>query len=93
MLEVPTAERLACLPCHAAPQLTPSFPLRASPVRSNQTTDATDPFSMPPHGTEVFISKLPHEASDTQIKAFCEQCGDVFATRIPKDRNSNQNKG
>ncbi|GIL72888.1 hypothetical protein Vretifemale_3170 [Volvox reticuliferus] len=49
--------------------------------------------SQPPHGTEVFISKIPREASDSQLKAFCEMAGEVYAMRVPKDRESNTNKG
>ncbi|GAX77450.1 hypothetical protein CEUSTIGMA_g4894.t1, partial [Chlamydomonas eustigma] len=54
-----------------------------------------DPMSMPPHGTEVFISKVPREATDAQLLAFCEQCGHkVHAIRLPKDPgNPGQNKG
>ncbi|GIL72885.1 hypothetical protein Vretimale_4552 [Volvox reticuliferus] len=57
------------------------------------TGDTEDPMSQPPHGTEVFISKIPREASDSQLKAFCEMAGEVYAMRVPKDRESNTNKG
>jgi hypothetical protein len=49
--------------------------------------------AQPPHGTEVFISKIPREASDAQLRAFCEMAGEVFSMRVPKDRENNTNKG
>ncbi len=42
---------------------------------------------------QVFVSKLPREASDAQLRAFCELAGEVYALRIPKDREANTNKG
>ncbi|GLC63757.1 hypothetical protein PLESTF_000070800 [Pleodorina starrii] len=55
--------------------------------------DTEDPMSQPPHGTEVFISKVPREATDAQLRTFCEMAGEVYAMRVPKDRESNNNKG
>ena len=51
--------------------------------------------TMPPHGTETFISKIPREATDAQLLAFCQSNGkSVYAIRLPKDPgNTGQNKG
>ncbi len=56
---------------------------------------ANDPMNMPPHGTEVFVSKIPREATDSQMLAFCEKLGHkVHSIRLPKDPgNPGQNKG
>lgn len=52
-----------------------------------------DPLKMPPHGTEVFFSRLPREASDDQLREFCQQVGEVYSIRIPKEPGTGQNKG
>ncbi|KAG1660347.1 hypothetical protein FOA52_014400 [Chlamydomonas sp. UWO 241] len=58
-------------------------------------SDSVDPMSLPPHGTEVFISKIPREATDEQLTAFCESTGQkVHSIRLAKEPgNPEQNKG
>ncbi|CAD7698386.1 unnamed protein product [Ostreobium quekettii] len=55
----------------------------------------TDDFlSMPPHGTEVFVGGLAKSTTDAEIQEFCEQCGEVFSLRVPKDPGiPGQNRG
>ncbi len=45
--------------------------------------------------SQVFISKIPREATDAQLLSFCEQLGHkVHSTRLSKDPgNPGQNKG
>eukprot|EP01025_Chloroclados_australasicus_P025299 TRINITY_DN2528_c0_g1_i2.p2 TRINITY_DN2528_c0_g1~~TRINITY_DN2528_c0_g1_i2.p2 ORF type:complete len:301 (-),score=71.88 TRINITY_DN2528_c0_g1_i2:1708-2610(-) len=53
-----------------------------------------DPMKMPPHGTEVFMGGIPHDASDEEILDFCKGVGKVFKTHIPRDpKLTEQNKG
>eukprot|EP00798_Chlamydomonas_sp_ICE-L_P000494 gene494-1900_t len=61
---------------------------------ATEVTAGPDPMSMPPHGTEVFVSKIPREATDAQVRSFCETAGEVFDIRLTKDPgNPGQNKG
>eukprot|EP00873_Tetraselmis_striata_P003240 jgi/Tetstr1/423504/TSEL_014180.t1 len=34
---------------------------------------STDPLSLPPHGTEVFLGGVPRAASEDDVRQFCEQ--------------------
>eukprot|EP00877_Chromochloris_zofingiensis_P001788 jgi/Chrzof1/1160/Cz01g42230.t1 len=54
--------------------------------------DLNDPMKQPPHGTEVFMANIAHDATDDQIKEFAQQLGEVFSMRVPKHQ-SGQNKG
>ena len=42
---------------------------------------------------QVFISKIPRESTEAQLRTFCEQAGEVFAVRLPRDPASGMNKG
>eukprot|EP01026_Neomeris_dumetosa_P059651 TRINITY_DN5575_c0_g1_i8.p1 TRINITY_DN5575_c0_g1~~TRINITY_DN5575_c0_g1_i8.p1 ORF type:complete len:613 (-),score=154.95 TRINITY_DN5575_c0_g1_i8:108-1946(-) len=53
-----------------------------------------DPMKMPPHGTEIFMGGIPHDATDEEITGFCKGVGRVFKTHIPRDpKLTQQNKG
>eukprot|EP00775_Hariotina_reticulata_P004666 gene4666-4919_t len=54
--------------------------------------DRPDPLSQPPHGTEVYMANMAMDASDDQIRAFCEKMGEVFQLRIPKNPDG-RNRG
>ncbi|KAF3439417.1 hypothetical protein FNV43_RR17695 [Rhamnella rubrinervis] len=49
--------------------------------------------ALPPHGSEVYIGSIPHDASDKELKGFCESIGEVTEVRIMKDKDSSENKG
>ncbi|MEW5303581.1 MAG: hypothetical protein WDW36_006260 [Sanguina aurantia] len=51
-----------------------------------------DPMSLPPHGTEVFISRLPRDVTEAQVRVFCEKAGEVHSLRVPRDPEG-MNKG
>jgi hypothetical protein len=47
-----------------------------------------------PLHSQVFVSRIPWEATDKQVRAFCEIAGDVYKLRMPKNPdNPSQNKG
>eukprot|EP00955_Chlamydomonas_euryale_P066794 359650-Chlamydomonas_euryale.AAC.1 len=70
-------------------------PTSLTPWASRQHADGPDPMSLPPHGTEVFVSKIPREATDAQLLSFCESTGHkLHSVRLTKDPgNPGQNKG
>ncbi len=42
------------------------------------------PPPLPPlPGAQVFISRLPREATEEQLRAFCARAGEVHALRVP----------
>ncbi|XVF46918.1 hypothetical protein PTKIN_Ptkin03bG0067000 [Pterospermum kingtungense] len=47
----------------------------------------------PPHGSEVYIGGIPHDASQEDLKGFCESIGEVTEVRIMKGKDSSENKG
>jgi len=49
--------------------------------------------ALPPHGSEVYIGSIPHDASDEDLRAFCESVGEVTEVRIMKGKDSGENKG
>ncbi|KAK4286342.1 hypothetical protein QN277_002907 [Acacia crassicarpa] len=49
--------------------------------------------SLPPHGSEVYIGGIPHDASGEDLKAFCESIGEVTEVRVMKGKDSAENKG
>eukprot|EP00210_Caulerpa_lentillifera_P003170 g3029.t1 len=68
----------------------------APPIKEiNTSIDESDPLNMPPHGTEVYLGGIVKNATDAQIREFCEQKGgEVFSLRCPKDPNfPGQNRG
>lgn len=43
---------------------------------------------------QVYVTRLPREATDKQVLAFCETAGDVYSVRLPKDpADPSRNKG
>ncbi|XP_050209337.1 heterogeneous nuclear ribonucleoprotein Q-like [Mercurialis annua] len=48
--------------------------------------------SRPPHGSEVYIGGIPPDASEDDLKGFCESIGEVTEVRIMKGKDSNENK-
>ncbi|XP_062083018.1 heterogeneous nuclear ribonucleoprotein Q-like [Humulus lupulus] len=49
--------------------------------------------SLPPHGSEVYVGGIPHDASEEDLKHFCESVGEVVEVRIMKGKDSSENKG
>ncbi|KIY97283.1 Heterogeneous nuclear ribonucleoprotein Q [Monoraphidium neglectum] len=44
-----------------------------------------DPLKLPPHGTEVFVASLPHEASEEKVREFVASAGlKTHSVRIPR---------
>ncbi|GAV66909.1 RRM_1 domain-containing protein, partial [Cephalotus follicularis] len=49
--------------------------------------------SLPPHGSEVYLGGIPQDASEDDLKSFCESIGEVLEVRIMKVKDSGQSKG
>ncbi|KAG2670729.1 hypothetical protein I3760_14G101700 [Carya illinoinensis] len=49
--------------------------------------------ALPPHGSEVYIGGIPHDALDEDLRAFCKSIGEVTEVRVMKGKDSGENKG
>ncbi|KAL5545827.1 hypothetical protein UlMin_005514 [Ulmus minor] len=52
-----------------------------------------DLLALPPHGSEVYLGGIPHDASEDDLKAFCETIGEVTEVRIMKGKDTGEAKG
>ncbi|GLT40656.1 hypothetical protein SLA2020_147710 [Shorea laevis] len=49
--------------------------------------------ALPPHGSEVYLGGIPHDASEEDLRNFCESIGEVTEVRIMKGKDSGEAKG
>ncbi|CAN8279004.1 unnamed protein product [Cochlearia groenlandica] len=49
--------------------------------------------ALPPHGSEVYLGGIPTNASEGDIKGFCESIGEVTEVRIMREKESGDGKG
>ncbi|THF96480.1 hypothetical protein TEA_017076 [Camellia sinensis var. sinensis] len=49
--------------------------------------------ALPPHGSEVYLGGIPQDASEEDLRNFCESVGEVVEVRIMKEKDSSENKG
>ncbi|CAL5419700.1 unnamed protein product [Camellia sinensis] len=49
--------------------------------------------ALPPHGSEVYLGGIPQDASEDDLRSFCESVGEVTEVRIMKGKDSSENKG
>nr|CAD1829867.1 unnamed protein product [Ananas comosus var. bracteatus] len=49
--------------------------------------------ALPPHGSEVYVGNIPHDALEEDLRNFCESVGEVFEVRMMKGKDSSENKG
>ncbi|KAJ6316375.1 hypothetical protein OIU78_019627 [Salix suchowensis] len=49
--------------------------------------------ALPPHGTEVYLGGIPPDASEEDLKEFCESIGAVTEARIMKGKDSSESRG
>ncbi|KAG6502643.1 hypothetical protein ZIOFF_034929 [Zingiber officinale] len=49
--------------------------------------------SLPPHGSEIYVGGLTLNASEDELRRFCESAGEVTEVRVMKEKNSSENKG
>ncbi|XP_073267433.1 heterogeneous nuclear ribonucleoprotein Q isoform X3 [Populus alba] len=47
----------------------------------------------PPHGSEVYIGGIPNDASEEDLRDFCESVGEVTEVRIMREKDSSENRG
>lgn len=53
----------------------------------------TELLALPPHGSEVFLGRIPNDASEDDLRAFCKSVGEVTEVRIMKGKVSGEAKG
>ncbi|KAK1263197.1 Polyadenylate-binding protein 5 [Acorus gramineus] len=49
--------------------------------------------ALPPHGSEVYVGGIPHDATEEELTRFCESVGAVTEVRVMKGKDSSENKG
>ncbi|KAK9061179.1 hypothetical protein SSX86_018359 [Deinandra increscens subsp. villosa] len=49
--------------------------------------------ALPPYGSEVYLGGIPLDASEDDLKEFCESVGEVTEVRMMRGKDSNGNKG
>ncbi|KAL8158834.1 hypothetical protein V2J09_000371, partial [Rumex salicifolius] len=62
-------------------------------VSGDEKTQHADLLALPPHGSEVFIGGIPNDATEEELRTFCESVGDVTEVRVMKGKNATENKG
>eukprot|EP00878_Enallax_costatus_P006868 GHUV01007196.1.p1 GENE.GHUV01007196.1~~GHUV01007196.1.p1 ORF type:complete len:123 (+),score=46.15 GHUV01007196.1:133-501(+) len=64
----------------------------ADAAAASTDVNKMDPLSQPPHGTEVYASNIPMEATEEQVKNFFADMGEVFQLRLPRNPDG-RNRG
>ncbi|WOK99167.1 heterogeneous nuclear ribonucleoprotein R [Canna indica] len=49
--------------------------------------------ALPPHGSEIYVGGIPLDASEENLRNFCESAGEVTEVRVMKAKDSSENKG
>ncbi|THU44682.1 hypothetical protein C4D60_Mb02t09930 [Musa balbisiana] len=49
--------------------------------------------ALPPHGSEIYVGGIPHDASEEELRSFCVPIGEVTEVRVMKAKDSTENKG
>uniref|UniRef100_A0A803MXV0 RRM domain-containing protein n=1 Tax=Chenopodium quinoa TaxID=63459 RepID=A0A803MXV0_CHEQI len=49
--------------------------------------------ALPPHGSEVYVGNIPQDATEEDLRGFCESIGEVVEVRIMKGKEPGENKG
>ncbi|KAJ4971704.1 hypothetical protein NE237_004803 [Protea cynaroides] len=49
--------------------------------------------ALPPHGSEVYVGSIPHDATDEDLRSFFEPIGELTEVRVMKGKDSGENKG
>ncbi|KAI4334229.1 hypothetical protein L6164_018945 [Bauhinia variegata] len=62
-------------------------------VEDDEQKKHAELLSLPPHGSEVYVGGIPHDASTEDLRAFCEPIGEVVEVRVMKGKDSGENKG
>lgn len=59
----------------------------------NEKKKHAELLALPPHGSEVYLGGIPQDASEEDLKGFCESIGEVTEVRIMKGKDSGEGKG
>lgn len=49
--------------------------------------------ALPPYGSEVYLGGIPLDASEEDLREFCESIGEVTEVRIMRGKEASENKG
>lgn len=53
----------------------------------------TELLALPPHGSEIYVGGIPPDATEEELRRFCESAGEVTEVRMMKGKDSSENKG
>ncbi|RVX12023.1 Heterogeneous nuclear ribonucleoprotein Q [Vitis vinifera] len=59
----------------------------------NENRRHAELLALPPHGSEVYLGGIPNNASEEDLRGFCEPVGEVTEVRILKGKDSAETKG
>ncbi|XP_024024788.1 heterogeneous nuclear ribonucleoprotein Q isoform X1 [Morus notabilis] len=65
----------------------------AEGVPEDEKKQHAELLALPPHGSEVYLGGIPRDASEDDLRAFCESIGEVTEVRIMKGKDSGEAKG
>lgn len=49
--------------------------------------------ALPPHGSEIYLGGIPLDATEEDIKTFCEEAGEIHEIRVMKEKDASENRG
>ncbi|XP_015581582.2 heterogeneous nuclear ribonucleoprotein Q [Ricinus communis] len=64
-----------------------------SEERQDEERKHAELLALPPHGSEVYLGGIPIDASEQDLRHFCESIGEVTEVRIMKGKASSDTKG
>ncbi|XP_042390894.1 heterogeneous nuclear ribonucleoprotein Q-like isoform X1 [Zingiber officinale] len=64
-----------------------------SSTENHQSKEQAELLALPPHGSEIYVGSIPYDASEVELRSFCESVGEVTEVRMMKGRDSLENKG
>ncbi|KAJ6840679.1 heterogeneous nuclear ribonucleoprotein R-like isoform X1 [Iris pallida] len=62
-------------------------------VDEDEMKEHAELLALPPHGSELYVGGIPYDASEEDLKSFCESAGEVTEVRMMKGKDSSENKG
>ncbi|KAI7752672.1 hypothetical protein M8C21_029205 [Ambrosia artemisiifolia] len=68
-------------------------PPKAPKIEPEEQKKYEELLALPPYGSEVYLGGIPLNASEDDLKGFCESVGEVTEVRIMKGKDSSENKG
>ncbi|KAF5195172.1 Heterogeneous nuclear ribonucleoprotein like [Thalictrum thalictroides] len=64
--------------------------MKTSNIDDEESRKHAELLALPPHGSEVYVGGIPHDASEEDLKGFCEAVGEVTEVRMMKGKDSRE---